>query len=166
MNLRVISTVARRNTRREHRDFRPLAQTLPQIAHVKQGTWKAATAQTLALRAATGKAFTIFFAGLAFTMTTLPKISFFPAFVAGFILVLILHKPGSVKIPVLDTSFVAMSARLPMSFAHTDFLSSLSVASASASAPLVMALAVVIDFVGAISCALEKALPNEGWTPL
>merc|ERR1719188_2429798 len=103
------------------------------------------TVQTLALRAATGKAFTIFFAGLAFTMTTLPKTSLLPAFVAGFILVLILHKPGRVKMPVLATSFVAMSARLPMIFAHTDFLSSLSVASASASAPLVMAFAVA-DF--------------------
>merc|ERR1719446_1842440 len=130
---------------------------------VQLGASRPAPVQTLALRAATGKAFTIFFAGLAFTITTLPKTSLLPAFVAGFILVLILHKPGRVKIPVLDTSFVAMSARLPMSFAHTDFLSSLSVASASASAPLVMALAVVVDCVGAISCALKKAMPNEGW---
>merc|ERR1719238_1873242 len=90
----------------------------------QQGASQAATAQTLALRAATGKALTTFFAGLAFTMTTLPKTSLLPAFVAGFILVLILHKPGRVKMPVLATSFVAMSARLPMIFAHTDFLSS------------------------------------------
>merc|ERR1712007_280980 len=110
----------------------------PQEA-VQQRAFRPATVQTLALRAATGKAFTIFFAGLAFTMTVLPKTSLLPAFVAGFILVLILHKPGRVKMPVLVTSFVAMSARLPMIFAHTDFLSSLSVASASASAPLVMA---------------------------
>merc|ERR1740121_2520007 len=115
----------------------------------QQGVSQAATAQTLALRAATGKALTTFFAGLALTMTTLPKTSRLPALVAGFILVLILHKPGRVKMPVLTTSFVAISQRLPMSFAHTDFLSSLSVASASARAPLVMALAV--DFMGAIS---------------
>merc|ERR1719440_1049392 len=96
---------------------------------------KAATVQTLAFRAATGKAFTTFFAGLALTMTTLPKTSLLPA-------------------------FVAMSPSDPMSFAHTDFLSSHSVASASASAPLVMAFAV--DFMGAISCA--EARNNEGWT--
>merc|ERR1719453_68277 len=106
--------------------------------------------QTLAFRAATGKAFTIFFAGLAFTMTTLPKTSLLPAFVAGFIRVLILHKPGSVKMPLLTTSFVAISARLPMSFAQTPFLSSHSVARASARAPLVMALAVAFMALGAI----------------
>merc|ERR1719326_2843523 len=134
----------------------------PQEA-AQQKASRPATVQTLALRAATGKAFTIFFAGLAFTMTTLPKTSLLPAFVAGFILVLILHKPGRVKMPVLATSFVAISARLPMIFAHADFLSSLSVASASASAPLVMAFAVA-DFMGAILRVSEKALPNEGRT--
>ena len=46
----------------------------------QQGAYTAATVQTLAFRAATGKAFTIFFAGLAFTMTTLPKTSLLPAF--------------------------------------------------------------------------------------
>merc|ERR1719188_2055131 len=86
------------------------------------------TLQTLAFRAATGKAFTTFFAGFAFTTTILPNISLLPAFVAGFILVLILHKPGRVKMPDLTTSFVAMSHRLPMSFAHTVFLSSHSAA--------------------------------------
>merc|ERR1712048_42224 len=63
------------------------------------------TAQTLSLRAFTGYAFTIFRAGFAFTITTLPKTSRSPAFVAGFVRVLILHKPGTVKIPLLDTSF-------------------------------------------------------------
>merc|ERR1719222_1643357 len=67
----------------------------------QQGALTAATVQTLAFRAATGKAFTTFFAGLAFTMTTLPKTSLLPAFVAGFIRVLILHKPGRVKMPLL-----------------------------------------------------------------
>merc|ERR1740138_1425851 len=138
-----------------------LFRRLPTRSRSARGL-QAATAQTLALRAATGKALTTFFAGLAFTMTTLPKTSLLPAFVAGFILVLILHKPGRVKMPDLTTSFVAMSHRLPISFAHTVFLSSLSVASASASAPFVMALAVV-DFMGAMSL-LKKALHNEGWT--
>merc|ERR1712050_61641 len=81
----------------------------------QQGPSRTTTVQTACLRAATGKAFTTFFAGLAFTMTTLPKISFLPAFVAGFIRVLILHKPGSVPMLFLTTSFVAMSQRLPMS---------------------------------------------------
>merc|ERR1712137_1059474 len=60
--------------------------------------------QTLAFRAATGNAFTTFFAGLALTMTTLPKTSLLPAFVAGFIRVLIRQRPGSVKIPLFLTS--------------------------------------------------------------
>merc|ERR1711879_790762 len=120
----------------------------------QQGACRAATVQTLAFRAATGKAFTTFFAGLAFTITVFPKISFFPALVAGFVRVLILNKPGRVKIPFFTTSFVAISQRLPMSFAHTVFLSSLSLASASARAPLVMALAVAF---GAILCSGEGA---------
>merc|ERR1711972_424611 len=78
------------------------------------------TAQTLSLRAFTGYAFTIFFAGLALTITTLPKISRLPAFVAGFVRVLILQRRGSVKTPVLDPSFEAIPAKLPMTFKHTD----------------------------------------------
>merc|ERR1711972_120822 len=118
---------------------------------------RAAALQTLALRAATGNAFTIFFAGLALTITTLPKTSLLPAFVAAFMRVLILHKFGIVKMPLLTTSFVAISARLPMTFAQTPFLSSHSVARASARAPLVMAFAV--DFIGAI---LDKSPLKEG----
>merc|ERR1712072_669252 len=88
----------------------------------------AATPQTLDFSAATGKALTTSFAGLALTITTLPKTSLLPAFVAGFIRVLILHKPGSVKMPFLTTSLVPMSHNEPIILAHTDFLSSLSVA--------------------------------------
>merc|ERR550514_1075054 len=95
-----------------------------------------------------------FFAGFAFTMTVLPNTSLFPALVAGFTRVLILQRPGRVKMPVFTTSLVAISVSDPMIFAHTDFLSSLSVASASARAPFVMALAAV--FMGAISCAGER----------
>merc|ERR1719378_1718694 len=104
--------------------------------------------QTLSLRAFTGKAFTTFRAGLAFTITTLPKTSRLPAFVAGFVRVLILHNPGRVKTPVLDTSLLAISAKLPIIFAQTDFFNSHSVAKASAIAPLVMAFCVA--FIGAI----------------
>merc|ERR1719190_131512 len=101
-------------------------------------------AQMLFFRAAAGKAFTIFRAGFAFTITTLPKTSLLPAFVAGFVRVFNLHKPGRAKMPVLPTSFVAISAKLSMNFEHTDFLSSHEVASASAIAPF------VIVFMGAI----------------
>ena len=41
--------------------------------------------QTLAFKAATGKALTIFRAGFAFTMPTLSQTSLFPACVAGFV---------------------------------------------------------------------------------
>merc|ERR1719190_264927 len=78
-------------------------------------------AQMLFFRAAAGKAFTIFRAGFAFTITTLPKTSLLPAFVAGFVRVFNLHKPGREKRPVLPTSFVAISAKLSTNFEHTDF---------------------------------------------
>merc|ERR1719382_1335947 len=102
-----------------------------------------------------GKALTIFLAGLALTIITLPKTSRLPALVAGFMRVLIRHKPGSVKMPVFATSLVATSDNDPMNLAATDFLSSHAVASASAMAPLVMALAVFV-FMGAISSAATQ----------
>merc|ERR1711979_92246 len=108
-------------------------------------------AQMLFFRAAAGKAFTIFRAGFASTITTLPKTSLLPAFVAGFVRVFNLHKPGREKRPVLPTSFVAISAKLSMNFEHTDFFSSHEVASASAIAPFVIGLpAVFIVPMGAI----------------
>merc|ERR1719161_3297029 len=56
------------------------------------------------------------------------------------------------KTPVLVTSVVAISAKLPMSFAQTDFFNSHSLASASAIAPFVMGLpAAFIVFMGAIA---------------
>merc|ERR1712187_422984 len=63
------------------------------------------------------------------------------------------------KMPVLTTSFVAISAKLSMTFEHTDFLSSHEVASASAIAPLVIGLPAAfmgafIAFMGAIACEI------------
>merc|ERR1712176_1383149 len=114
----------------------------------------APSAQMLFFRAAAGKAFTIFRAGFAFTITTLPNTSLLPAFVAGFVRVFNLHNPGMENKPVFPTSFVAISAKLSMNFEHTDFLSSHDVASASAIAPLVMgfpaAPAAFMVFMGAI----------------
>merc|ERR1712050_290081 len=73
--------------------------------------------------------------GLAFTITTLPKTSLLPAFVAGFVRTFNLHKPGRENRPILPTSFVAILAKLPRAFEHTDFFSPHEVASASAIAP-------------------------------
>merc|ERR1712217_916093 len=58
-------------------------------------------AQRLSLMALAGNAFTILRAGLAFTTQILPKISFLPALVAGFVLVLSLQRPGKLNTPVL-----------------------------------------------------------------
>merc|ERR1740121_2611053 len=88
----------------------------------------------LFFRAAAGKAFTIFRAGFAFTITTLPKTSLSPAFVAGLVRVFKRHNPGMENTPVFATSCVATSERLSMTFEHTDLFNSHDVASASASA--------------------------------
>merc|ERR1719510_965209 len=98
--------------------------------------------QMLFFRALTGKAFTMVLAGFAFTICILPKISRFPALVAGFPRVLILQRPGMVKRPDFFTSAVATCARVLRTFAHCDFFISAPVANASASAPLVMGLVV------------------------
>merc|ERR1719171_2193323 len=120
-------------------------------------------AQMLFFSAAAGKAFTIFRAGFAFTITTLPKTSLLPAFVAGFVRVFNLHKPGRENTPVFPTSVVAISAKLSMNFAHTDFLSSHEVASASAIAPLVIGLpAAFIAFMGAIACEILSVRTGAG----
>merc|ERR1719506_1844399 len=81
--------------------------------------------QMLRFRAATAKAFTTVFAGFAFTTTSFPNIILFPALVAGFTLVLILHNPGRVKMPVDFTSPAPISASDPITFPHTDFLRSI-----------------------------------------
>merc|ERR550525_1844687 len=86
--------------------------------------------QNCFFRTDTGKAFTIVLAGLALTMTVLPKTSLLPAFVAGFNRVLIIHKPGSTNFPAFFTSFAPISAKLAKALAHSPFL--ISVASESA----------------------------------
>merc|ERR1711941_239336 len=109
---------------------------LPHEGQARKHQLIVASTQMLALRAATGNALTIFFAGLALTMVILPKISLLPALVAGFMRVLMRHRPGTVKMPVFLTSAVAISARLLMPLAATDFFSSHWVAMESAMAPL------------------------------
>merc|ERR1712046_350719 len=68
--------------------------------------------QNSSLRAFAGKALTTVFAGFAFTMTTLPKISRFPALVAFFWRVLIITTPGMTNLPFFFASVVAMLARV------------------------------------------------------
>merc|ERR1719248_224429 len=70
------------------------------------------SSQICFLSAATGKAFTTVFAGFALTLVSLPNITFTHAFVAGLLRVLMRQIPGSVKMPVFFTSFVARAARL------------------------------------------------------
>merc|ERR1712050_781923 len=107
--------------------------------HERDGQSQPEVAYKLSLMAFAGNAFTTFFAGFAFTITTLPKISLLPAFVAGFVLVFRRHKPGRAKTPVFFTSVVAIAARLANTCAHWDFFSSQAVASCSAMAPFPMA---------------------------
>merc|ERR1719240_2626321 len=82
---------------------------------------RGASPQMLAFNAATGNALTIFLAGFAFTTTTFPNTSLFPALVAGFMRVLILTSPGSVKTPVLFASLVPISASVAKTLPATDF---------------------------------------------
>merc|ERR1719213_445181 len=93
---------------------------------------------------------TIVLAGFAFTFTSLPKTLRTPAFVAGFVRVLMRHNPWIVKMPVFFTSFVAMSAMLFKTSEHTFCFRPCSVAIAFAKAPFVIAFLApaFIDFIG------------------
>merc|ERR1719402_85342 len=108
--------------------------------------------------AATANALTTVFAGLAFTIVSLPKISFFPALVAGFLRVLILQRPGKEKTLFFFNSAVAISARLARSFVTFFFLSSHPVARASAKAllPITAAFIVTAFALGAMASKLVK----------
>merc|ERR1711934_430750 len=97
--------------------------------------------QMLFLRAETQKAFTIFLAGAAFTLMVLPKASLVPAFLAGFILVLIMQRPGIVNFPAFFTSAVARVAKVSRSCEHCDFFKPLWLVNASAMPPFERALA-------------------------
>merc|ERR1719454_2840258 len=113
--------------------------------------------QTLFFNAATGNAFTTVRAGLAFTICIFPKISFLQALVAGFMRVLILQRPGKVKMPFFCTSLVAMAARLAIIFPATVALSSHSSATCFAMAPLVRGLPVAL-FMAAAFIAFMGAM--------
>merc|ERR1712124_165181 len=86
--------------------------------------------------AATAKAFTTVFAGLAATFTSLPNMVLTPAFVAGFTRVLMRQRPGMVKMPFFFTSLVPIVTKLLIILAHAACFSSCFVASSLVMAPL------------------------------
>merc|ERR1711948_187145 len=110
--------------------------------------------QNSSLRAFAGKALTMVLAGFAFTMTTLPKISRFPDFVAFFWRVLIITTPGITNLPFFFASVVAMLASVLKAVLITPRFTSQLSASAAVRALLVM----TVDFIiGAICCLGEEA---------
>merc|ERR1740127_247834 len=78
--------------------------------------------QNSSFRAFAGNALTTVFAGFAFTMTVLPKISLFPAFVAGFLRVFNMTRPGITNLAFFFTSAVAMLASVSSIFFASAFL--------------------------------------------
>merc|ERR1711990_331265 len=103
-----------------------------------------ATTQICDLSAATGKAFTMVLAGFAFTLISWPNAIRTPALVAGFTRVLILQRPGIVKMPFFFTSVVARVAKLSRSPPCTLVFISCCSARVLTRAPLVMTL--LLDF--------------------
>merc|ERR1712093_505117 len=94
-------------------------------------------------------------AGLAFTFISWPNAILTPASVAGFTRVLILQRPGIVKMPAFFTSAVASVAKLSRRPEQTFVFISCCSASILTRAPLVMALPpafiVFMAFMGAIA---------------
>merc|ERR1719293_470698 len=115
---------------------------------------KPGDSQNSSLRAFAGKALTMGLAGFAFTRTTLPKISRFPAFVAFFWRVLIITTPGITNLPFFFASVVAMLASVLKAVLITPRFTSQLSASTAVRALLVM----TVDFIiGAICCLGEEA---------
>merc|ERR1719469_1862963 len=110
-------------------------------------------AQTIFFRAATGKAFTIVFAGFALTIISLPETSLFPALVAGFRRALIITTPGMVNLPFL-TSLAATSTRLSKTFLQSDFFTALFVSKAAKSSVLLIDAAPFMAFIAFIAGAI------------
>merc|ERR1719468_743549 len=118
------------------------------------------SAQTDALMAATGNAFTTVLAGLALTCAILPKISRLPALVAGFKRVFTMQTPGIVNLPSFFTCLTATSTKAPKTLLHCALFKPQAVANWSAISVLEMDLAPFmaflafmdfIDFIGAIA---------------
>merc|ERR1719443_1986911 len=108
--------------------------------------------QICALSAATGFALTTVLAGFALTFISWPKAILTPALVAGFTRVLILQRPGMVKMPVFLISVVASVAKLSRRPEHTFVFISCCSASVLTRAPLVITL--LPDFMAFIAFML------------
>merc|ERR1719201_1107417 len=107
--------------------------------------------QTTFLRAETGKALTTVLAFIAFTTTVFPNISFFPALVAGFRRVLIMHTPGTVNLPFFFTCSAPRPASPLIMLVHSFLLRPVCDDNASAIAPLVNALLPAAPFIAFIA---------------
>merc|ERR1719311_1277949 len=121
--------------------------------------------QTHCFNAFTAKHFTTVRAGFALTRTSLPKAMRLPAFVAGLCLVLTMHTPGIVNLPVLFASLVASSARASNIFAMSALFVSQAVARASATAPFGMAFTPFIAFIDLFIAFFPMAygFPSVWW---
>merc|ERR1719411_286964 len=110
-------------SRSQHVEMKNFAVELPTGKLMRQALQDAN--QIARLSAAAGNALTTVLAGFALTTTSWPNIIFFPAFVAGFCLVLILARTGMVNTPDFLTSVPPTSANLPKSFETTAVVSKL-----------------------------------------
>merc|ERR1719265_2976593 len=116
---------------------------IPTASEPQRRCRKQMGSQICFFNAATGYAFTIVFAGLAFTLVSLPNITLTPAFVAGLVRVLIRQTPGTVKTPKLFTSFDAMATKLLITLEQAACFKPFSVARVFMIAPFVIAFAPV-----------------------
>merc|ERR1719237_1748283 len=98
-----------------------------------------------------GKAFTTVLAGFALTRTVLPNISRLPAFVAGFLRVLIVTKSGTLNLPFFFVSSTAMLASVLSALQATPRFTSQLSAIAAKRALLVIT---VLFIIGAISVSM------------
>ena len=107
--------------------------------------------QICCFKAATGKAFTTVFAGCGLTFTSLPNIILLPPFVAFFLRVLIMQRPGSVNLPFFFTSLLPISASASNTFESSPFFNPAASANSVARAPLDINFALFIAFMVALA---------------
>merc|ERR1712087_869131 len=129
---------------------RPMLDHVPSCPSSRDSPRTQRRPQNSSLRAFAAKALTTVLAGFAFTNTTLPNISRFPALVAGFLRVLIITKPGTTNLPFFSVSAAAMLARVLKALPITPFFTSQLSAIAAVNAVLVITVPFII---GAISVA-------------
>merc|ERR1712146_71968 len=108
------------------------------------------------LRVLAGNALTTVLAGFALTSTSLPNISFLPAFVAGFLRVLIITRPGTTNLPFFLVSSVPMLAKVDRAVLATLLFPSQASAIAASRALLVMAVPFIIGAIVAGDRAAAK----------